>query len=64
MLRPHWEGFRGRKGSSGLGALSRDHLGEGGEGRNRGPVLLGEEKHRVVPGTGPPALSSTYLASL
>ena len=34
MLRPHWEGFWGRKGS--LGALSRDHLGEGGKGRNRG----------------------------
>lgn len=40
--------------------------GAGGEGRNRGPghMLLGEEKQREVPGTGPPALSSTYLASL
>lgn len=64
MLRPHWEGFWGRKGS--LGAQNRDHPGEGGEGRNRGPghMLLGEEKQREVPGTGPPALSSTYLASL
>ena len=49
-----------------LGPRTENTPGEGGEGRNRGPghMLLGEEKQREVPGTGPPALSSTYLASL